>query len=171
MPAKETHIATLQQDARSSCYFCCDVHGEERRSRLTTFSGCDIVIASDSVAMIGSPGSVGLATTWLERRKLISLPVSRDWAANDRGGTPREGTATPPRREGPPESLRSVLHLVTKGSPKSDSPNACKPTERAAACRLSLPADGLRIREDRSLEMAGNRLSYGRAALALSAGQ
>ena len=95
MPAKETHIATLQ-DARSSCYFCCDVHGEERRSRLTTFSGCDIVIASDSVAMIGSPGSVGLATMWLERRKLISLPVSRDWAANDRGGTPREGTATPP---------------------------------------------------------------------------
>ena len=26
---KETHIATLQ-DARSSCYFGCDMHGEER---------------------------------------------------------------------------------------------------------------------------------------------
>ena len=33
MAAKETHIATLQ-DARSSCYFGCDTHGEERRSRL-----------------------------------------------------------------------------------------------------------------------------------------
>ena len=92
---KETHIATLQ-GPRSSWYFGCDMHGEERRERLTTFSGCDIVIASDSVAMIGSPRGVGLATMWLERRKLISLPVSRDWAANDRGGTPRQGTATPP---------------------------------------------------------------------------
>ena len=34
MAAKETHIATLQ-DARSSCYFGCDMHGEERRSRLS----------------------------------------------------------------------------------------------------------------------------------------
>jgi hypothetical protein len=91
----ETHIATLQ-GPHSSWYFGCDVHGEKRRERLTTFSGCDIVIASDSVAMIGSPRGVGLATMWLERRKLISLPVSRDWAANDRGGTPRRGTATPP---------------------------------------------------------------------------
>jgi hypothetical protein len=37
---KETHIATLQ-GPRSSWYFGCDMHGEERRERLTTFSGCD----------------------------------------------------------------------------------------------------------------------------------
>ena len=35
---KETHIATLQ-GPRSSWYFGCDVHGEERRERLTTFYG------------------------------------------------------------------------------------------------------------------------------------
>ena len=123
MPAKETHIATLQ-DARSSCYFCCDVHGEERRSRLTTFSGCDIVIASDSVAMIGSPGSVGLATMWLERRKLISLPVSRDWAANDRGGTPREGTATPPlpRRPFPAPAPAEIVPWFPPPPAPSSSP-------------------------------------------------
>ena len=37
---KETHIATLQ-DARSSCYFGCDMHGEERRSRLRATSDQD----------------------------------------------------------------------------------------------------------------------------------
>ena len=95
---KETHIATLQ-GPRSSWYFGCDVHGEERRERLTTFSGCDIVIASDSVAMIGSPRGVGLATMWLERRKLISLPVSRDWAANDRGLHPATGYRDPAAAE------------------------------------------------------------------------
>ena len=128
MPAKETHIATLQQDARSSCYFCCDVHGEERRSRLTTFSGCDILIASDSVAMIGSPGSVGLATTWLERRKLISLPVSRDWAANDRGGTPREGTATPPLPSRPfpaPAPAEIVPWFPPPPAPSSSRGSSC----------------------------------------------
>ena len=70
MAAKETHIATLQ-DAAASEYFGC-VYGEARKARLATFSGCDLVIASDSVVIIGDPSGVGLATMWLERRKLKS---------------------------------------------------------------------------------------------------
>ena len=57
---KETHIATLQ-GPRSSWYFGCDVHGEERRERLTTFSGCDIVIASDSVRLSAARGVHGVS--------------------------------------------------------------------------------------------------------------
>ena len=100
MPAKETHIATLQQDARSSCYFCCDVHGDaDPRNAFREFTFCKRFTKKRFSTRCSPPSGLG-------------------WA-----------------------------------------------------CRLSLPADGLRIREDRSLEMAGNRLSYGPAALALSAGQ
>jgi hypothetical protein len=124
MAAKEMHIATLQAP-RSSSYFGCDVYGEERRSRLTTFSGCDIVIASDSVAMIGSPSSVGLATMWLERRKLISLPVSRDWAANDRV---REGTATPPlpSRPFPAPAPAEIVPWFPPPPPQSSSSSSSR---------------------------------------------
>ena len=122
---KETHIATLQ-DARSSCYFGCDTHGEERRSRLTTFSGCDLVVASDSVAMIGSPSGVGLATMWLERRKLISLPVIRDWAANDRAPLQRSATPPLPSRPFPaPAPAEIVPWFPPPPAPSSNPGSSC----------------------------------------------
>ena len=122
---KETHIATLQ-DARSSCYFGCDMHGEERRSRLTTFSGCDLVVASDSVAMIGSPSGVGLATMWLERRKLISLPVIRDWAANDRAPLQRSATPPLPSRPFPaPAPAEIVPWFPPPPAPSSNPGSSC----------------------------------------------
>ena len=125
MAAKETHIATLQ-DARSSCYFGCDTHGEERRSRLTTFSGCDLVVASDSVAMIGSPSGVGLATMWLERRKLISLPVIRDWAANDRAPLQRSATPPLPSRPFPaPAPAEIVPWFPPPPAPSSNPGSSC----------------------------------------------
>ena len=62
--------------------------------------------------------------------------------------------------------------LQRGGSPRRFSQRAARRTERPVACRLSLPADGRRIRDRRRLEMAGNRLSYDPpAALALSVGR
>jgi hypothetical protein len=67
------------------------------------------------------------------------------------------------------EMMPRIFRAFTKNC---DSQRGAAHRAAAVACRLSLPADGLRIlREDRRLEMAGNRLSYEPAALALSAGQ
>lgn len=144
MAAKETHIATLQ-DAAASEYFGC-VYGEARKARLATFSGCDLVIASDSVVIIGDPSGVGLATMWLERRKLISLPISRDWGANDRGGTPREGTATPPlpSRAFPAPAATEIMPWFPPPpapSPGSSCYNQSQPNEDSGVATPLLLAD------------------------------
>ena len=83
---KETHIATLQAP-RSSWYFGCDVHGEERRERLTTFSGCDIVIAVTR-AMIGSPRGVRS-----QRWSFVRCPLPQSASRSERRSARTLGTA------------------------------------------------------------------------------
>lgn len=138
MAATETHIASLLDPA----FFGCVTHGESRKARLAEFSGCDLVIASDSVAMIGSLSSLELAAMWLERRKLISLPITRDWAANDRSGSPREGTGTPPLPCRPfpaPAASEIVPWVPPPPAPSPTSPHAAFRSPRAKEAGVATP--------------------------------